>query len=119
MPQLKMDITKALLSSGNRSESIPVAKGFTPDSLKQQQKKINILSALIRIIIIIYPAAITILRRVSCQYSLTAPLSMMATENTTVDMESILTRWNLSAKKPIGIPANVKTAMKLGPAKIW
>lgn len=69
IPQLKTDITKALFSSGNMSDRIPVARGLHPDS----------------------PAAIIILRSTSCQYSVTAPLNMMAIPKTTVHMAKSFT----------------------------
>lgn len=71
------------------------------------------------IVLFIYPAAMIILRTTNCQYSDTVPLRIMAIENTTVHIDNILTRWNLSAAQPMKTPTMVKTAMKLGPAKIW
>lgn len=114
MPQLKSDITKARFSSGNISERIPVAKGLQPDSLRY--KKIILHRQIWKENS--YPAAIIILSNTSCQYSLTAPQIAMATAKTAVHTVNILTLLYLSAANPKITPTMVKTAMKLGPARI-
>lgn len=65
-----------------------------------------------------YPAAIIILNTTSCQNSLTVPQRMIAMPKTAVHTVNIRTRLYLSAAKPNITPITVKTAIKLGPARI-
>ena len=116
-------MTKALFSSGNISDKIPVPIGLTLASLKTK-KNYNFLSLHLPrnhfnfLNQFSNPAAKTILNMTKCQNSVTAPIKNMAMANIIVQMVNIRILFHLSATIPKKTPTTVKTAIKDGPAKI-